>query len=171
MRQASLLVSATIDRTITALSGVAAAAVLMMLVVTVGNIVLRLLGQPFSGTFEVVGMLSVIVNGLALAEAQRRKSHIAIDLIIGRAPIRAQLWAGAIVTVVSAVMFALLAQQLVSYGMNLRDAGSVSESLRLPYWPLALVLALGVCGLLLALLSDLGQIARNLRSETPESIW
>lgn len=171
MSRAAAVVSGAVDRFITALAGVAAAAVLLMLLVTVGNIALRLFAEPFNGTFEIVGMLSVVVNGLALAEAQRHKSHIAIDLAIEKAPIRAQLVIGALVTVASAVMFFLLAQNLVSYGLNLRDVGSVSESLRLPYWPLALVLALGVAGLILALLSDLAQITRNLRSDTPEGIW
>lgn len=163
--------TAVIDRIITILAAIAAVAMLLMLVVTVGNIVLRLVAEPYNGTFEVVGMLSVVVTGLALAEAQRTKSHIAIDLLIEKAPIRAQLVVGAVMTVISGVMFFLLAQRLVSYGLNLRDTGSVSESLRLPYWPLALVLAVGVAGLLLALVSDLAQIGRNLRSETPEGIW
>lgn len=164
-------VDGVIDRVITALAGIAAVAVLLMLLVTVGNIGLRLFAEPFNGTFEVVGMLSVVVNGLALAEAQRRKSHIAIDLLIERAPIRAQLAVGAVVTLISIVMFFLLAQNLVSFGLNLRDVGSVSESLRLPYWPLALVLAVGVVGLLLALVSDLTKIGGNLRSDNPQGIW
>lgn len=171
MKRTASLATAVIDRIITTLAGIAAVAMLLMLVVTVGNIVLRLMAEPYNGTFEIVGMLSVVVNGLALAEAQRHKSHIAIDLLIEKTPIRAQLVVGAIVTVISGVMFFLLAQNLVSYGLNLRDAGSVSESLRLPYWPLALVLAVGVGGLLLALVSDLAQIGRNLRSETPQGIW
>lgn len=171
MSRAATAVSAAVDRFISTLAGIAGAAVLLMLLVTVGNIGLRLVAEPYNGTFEIVGMLSVVVNGLALAEAQRHKSHIAIDLVIEKAPIRAQLVVGAVVTVVSIVMFFLLAQNLVSYGLNLRDVGSVSESLRLPYWPMALVLALGVLGLVLALLSDLAQISRNLRSETPEGIW
>lgn len=164
-------VNGVIDRFITVLAGIAAVAVLLMLLVTVGNIGLRLFAEPFNGTFEVVGMLSVVVNGLALAEAQRRKSHIAIDLLIEKAPIRAQLVVGAVVTLISIVMFFLLAQNLVSFGLNLRDVGSVSESLRLPYWPLALVLAVGIAGLLLALVSDLTKIGGNLRSDNPEGIW
>jgi hypothetical protein len=59
----------------------------------------------------------------------------------------------------------------VSYGLNLRDQGAVSDSLRLPYWPFSLVLAVGVAGLVLALLADLLAIGRNLRSDVPESIW
>lgn len=171
MRPAANMATAAIDRIISTLAAIAAVAMLVMLVVTVGNIVLRLVAKPYNGTFEIVGMLSVVVTGLALAEAQRHKSHIAIDLLIEKAPVRVQLVVGAAMTVISGVMFFLLAQSLVFYGLNLRDVGSVTESLRLPYWPLALILAVGVAGLLLALVSDLAQIGRNLRSDTPEGIW
>ena len=152
-------------------AGLAAAALLLMVLVTVTNIGLRVVATPYNGTYEIVGMLSVLVSGLALAEAQRHKAHIAIDLVMNRRSVRTQLLVGAVVTAVSAVMFGLLAQQLVTYGLNLRDRGAATESLRLPYWPLSLALAAGVLVLALALVSDLIQIGRNLRSRTPESIW
>lgn len=171
MRRATDLAAAAVDRTVSLFAGLAAAALLLMLLVTVGNIGLRIVASPYNGTFEIVTMLSVLVSGLALAEAQRRKSHIAIDLVMNRTPVRVQLLVGAVMTAVSVAMFALLAQQLVSYGLNLRDRGAATESLRLPYWPLSLALAAGVLVLALALVSDLLQIGRNLRSRNPESIW
>src|SRR5690606_42056557 len=99
-----------------------------MLLVTVGNIGLRIVASPYNGTYEIVTMLSVLVSGLALAEAQRHKSHIAIDIAMNRTPVRVQLLVGAVVTAVSAVLVGLLAQQLVSYGLNLRDQGAATEA-------------------------------------------
>ncbi|MDT0276367.1 TRAP transporter small permease [Blastococcus goldschmidtiae] len=160
-----------IDRVSQGLAGIAAAVLLVMLVVTVGNVVLRLVATPYYGTVEVVTFLAVAVNGLALAEAQRTRSHIAIDLFMNKAPARIQLVVGAVITLVSAALFILLAQQLVSYGLNLKDQGALSDSLRLPYWPFSLILAVGIAGLALALISDLLSIGRNLRSDMPESIW
>lgn len=165
------LLQSGIDRFVSVLAGVAALALVLMLFVTVGNIGLRLFATPYSGTFEIVGMLAVVVNGLALAEAQRHKAHIAIDLLTERMSTRVQLAIAAVVTAVSIGLFVLLSRQLLDYGLNLRRAGSVTESLKVPYWPLSLVLALGVLGLALALLSDLAQIGRNLRSDAPEGIW
>lgn len=160
-----------VDKVAKALATVAGTALVLMLALTVGNIVLRLVAAPYHGTFEIVGLLAVVVNGLALAAAQQSKSHIAIDLVMNRFSGRVQLYLGAAVTVVAIGLFVLLTQQLVSYGLNLRDQGAVTESLRLPFWPVALVLAAGVAGLALALVGDLLQIRRNLRSDTPEGIW
>lgn len=162
---------AVVDKVAKALATVAGTALLLMLALTVGNIVLRLVATPYHGTFEIVGLLAVVVNGLALAAAQQAKSHIAIDLVMNRFSVRVQLYLGAIVSVVAIGLFVLLAQQLVSYGLNLRDQGAVTESLQLPFWPVALVLAAGVAGLALALVGDLLQIRRNLRSDCPEGIW
>jgi TRAP-type C4-dicarboxylate transport system permease small subunit len=164
-------VSRVLDGISQLLAMIAAAALLVMLVLTVGNIGLRLVATPYYGTFELVALLAIIVNGLALAEAQRVRSHIAIDLFMNKAPTRVQLVVGGVLTVVAIGLFALLAQQMITYGMNLRDQGAVTDSLRLPYWPFSLVLAVGVGGLVLALVNDLVAIGRNLRSDVPEGIW
>jgi TRAP-type C4-dicarboxylate transport system permease small subunit len=164
-------VSKVIDGISQGLAMIAAAALLAMLLLTVGNIGLRLFATPYFGTFEVVALLAIIVNGLALAEAQRVRAHIAIDLFMNKASVRVQLIVGGLITVVSIALFALLAQQMVFYGLNLRDQGARTDSLQWPYWPFSLVLAVGVAGLVLALVNDLLAVGRNLRSDVPESIW
>ncbi|WP_298332022.1 TRAP transporter small permease [Haloactinopolyspora sp.] len=160
-----------IDAVTDALAGAAGVALLLMVALTVGNIALRQIATPYHGTFELVGLLAVLVNGLALAAAQRSRTHVAVDLFMTRRPVRVQLVVGAIITTIAAVLFVLLTQQLVSYSLNLRDEGAVTESLRMPFWPMALALAVGVAGLALALVADLLAIRRNLRSSTPEAIW
>jgi len=102
------LATAAVNWTVSFFAGLAAAALLLMVLVTVGNIGLRVAATPYNGTYEIVGMLSVLVSGLALAEAQRHKTHIAIDLVMSRRSVRVQLLVGAVVTAVSAVMFALV---------------------------------------------------------------
>lgn len=169
-REASAL-TRSINAVTASLAAVAGVVLLMMLVLTVGNIVLRLVATPYHGTFEIVGLMAVLVNGLALGEAQRRRAHIAIDLVMTRFSTRTQLYVGAAVTIAGIVLFCLLAQQMVAYGLNLREQGAVTESLRLPFWPVSLALAVGVAGLVLALVNDLLTIRRNLRSQTPETIW
>lgn len=154
-----------------ALSVVAGVALLAMVALTVGNIVLRVFATPYYGTSEIIALLAVVVNGLALAEAQREKSHITVDLLMSRVSVRAQLIVGAAVTVLSVVLFSLLSQQLVGYGLNLQEEGALTDSLQLPYWPFPLVLAVGAAGLALALIGDVFAIVRNLRSAHPEGIW
>lgn len=160
-----------IGRVSSAAASVAGVALLAMLAITVGNMLLRAVASPIFGTFELVGLLAVAVNGLALGEAQRQKSNVSIDLVMSRTPMRVQLASGGLVTVVSVVLFSVVGWRLFVYAMNTRASGSRTESLRLEYWPVTLVLATGVVILVLALLADLSAIVRNLRSDEPEGIW
>lgn len=153
------------------LAAVAGVTLLLMLAVTVGNMLLRAFATPYYGTFEVIGLMAVVVNGLALGEAQRRKSHVAVDIVMSRTPIRIQLIVGVAVTLLSVALFFLVSRQLVAYGLNMSAQGALTESLRIPFWPVTLVLAVGVAGLVLALVADLLAIRRNLRSDKPEGIW
>lgn len=150
-------------------SAVAGVTLLLMLALTVGNVLLRALATPLFGTVELVGLMAAVVTGLALADTQRHHTHIAIDLLMSRRSPRTQLVVSALVTAVAAALFALVGWQLVRYGWNLRTRGAVTDSLRLPYWPVVLALSFGFAGLVLALLGDLLAIARNLRSERPEA--
>ena len=154
-----------------ALAGIAGVALVGMLLLTVVNIGLRLFASPYAGTFELVSFLSVIVIGLSLAVAQRYKTHVSIDILVSKFSMRTQLVIGAFITVLSMAVFFLIANELIAYSLNLQEKGSVSDSLRWPYWPLGMILAVGIFGLVLALLSDLIQIFRNLKSANPESIW
>lgn len=159
------------DRAVRLLAFVAGAALLAMLALTVLNIALRAFATPFYGTFEVVGLLAAVVSGLALGVAQRERAHVAIDLVMSRAPTRLQLVVGAAVTLASVALFAMLAQQMWLYGMNFKEVGARSETLRLEFWPVPLVVAVGAAGLVLALIADLSQILRQLRAGEPQNLW
>lgn len=160
-----------IDRISISLAGVAGIALLLMLGLTVGDVVLRLVGIPLDGAYELIGLMAVVVNGLALAEAQRSKSHIAIDLIMNLTPKRVQLYVGILVTLVSGVLIALLAQHLLLYSLNMRDTGSATPSLQLEIWPAPMVLAIGVGALALALVADLVALGGSLRSNALDHVW
>jgi TRAP-type C4-dicarboxylate transport system permease small subunit len=164
-----------VDRSIAwvvrALAGVAGATLLLMLLLTVGNMGLRAFATPYFGTFELVALMAVVVSGLSLGEAQRHQTHVAIDIVTSRLPMSVQQVVGVVVALVATALFGLVAWQLVRYGWNLKAHGAVTESLRIPYWPVVLVLAGGFVGLVLALLSDVMAGARGLRRTCPEEVW
>ena len=53
-----------------ALAGVA---VIALMLLASGNVIMRMFGKPFSGTYELVGFLGALVIAFALGETQRRK--------------------------------------------------------------------------------------------------
>lgn len=165
------MIERIIARASAGLAAVGGVALLAMLALTITNMVMRLVATPFYGTVDLVSLLAVLVNGFALAEAQRHKAHVSIELVTTRLPIRAQLAVGAITTLVAMGMFSLAAWQLTSYASNLANRGARTDSMGLPYWMVAMALAVGVAMLVLVLLRDLLLIGYQWRRPEPEGIW
>lgn len=160
------------DAVAKALAYVAGIAMLLLIVVLVGNAIRTQLAAPFGATYEVVSALGVIVGGLALADAQVHKSHVAIDIVMTRAPKYLQLLIGTLVTGASIGLFVYLAQGLWAYASTQRAANAATDQLGIPVWLLITALLVGVIGLVLALIGDLGRIWRSARDRNPEvDIW
>lgn len=141
-----------------ALLVIAAASLVWLMLLLVGNVVLRSVAEPVTGTYEMASMIGVLVAGLALADAQRAKSHVSIDFLTNRLPAKVQKWLAAVVIVASIALLVQLTVSLVVYGLNQRLTGAVTESLRIPFWPSVLLLAAGVAGIVLVLLGDLARL-------------
>lgn len=154
------------------LAYIAGAAMLLLVVVLVGNAIRSQMDSPFRATYEVVSALGVIVGALALADAQVHKSHVAIDVVMTRVGKRLQLIVGTIVTLASIVLFFYVARGLWAYATTQRMANSATDQLGIPVWMLITALFIGVLGLILALVGDLGRIWRSARDRSPEvNIW
>lgn len=149
------------------LAGLAGVALFVTMVVIVGNMVLRAVATPFPGAFEVVGWLAAITSGLAVGYTQLHRGHVDIDILTRALPFRVQAGLQAAVTLVSAGFFLLLAWRLTEMAARLRDVGTVSESLRVPFHHFVYALALGMVGLTVALLADLVHSARAARRGRP----
>lgn len=165
------MIERIIARASAAMAAVGGVALLAMLALTIVNMIMRLVATPFYGTVDLVSLLAVLVNGFALAEAQRHKAHVSIELVTTRLPMRAQLAIGAVTTLVSMVVFGLASWQLTAYASNLAAEGARTDSMGLPYWMVAMALAVGVAMLVLVLLRDLLLIGRQARRPEPEGIW
>lgn len=140
-----------------ALAAVAGVALIATMIVLIANVVLRIVAAPLASTFELISMTSIVVIGLALGDAQMHRAHVSIDLLVGRFPKGVRILLGVAVTVASGAIFVQLAASLLTYGLNLRAEGAATESLAIPLWPSALVLVVGVGGLVLALGADLAK--------------
>lgn len=165
------MIERAIAKLSSAMAALAGVALLAMLAVTVVNMVMRVVATPYFGTVDVVSLLAVLVNGFALAEAQRHKSHVAIELVTSRLAMRVQLVIAVVTTVLSMAIFTVAAWRLVVYAQNLSAARARTDSIGLSYWPVAMLLALGVTVLVLVLLRDLLLIRRQWNDPDPQGIW
>lgn len=136
MRQVSLICSHA-----------AGIAVVVMMLLSTADVVLRFFGRPITGAYEIVGFLGILVVSFALARTSMEKGNIAVDILVNLFPRRVQ----AVITLcnhlVGAVLFGLISWQSLMYGLELKRSGEVSLTLGMPVYPFALGIAVG-CGLL-----------------------
>jgi TRAP-type C4-dicarboxylate transport system permease small subunit len=133
---------------------VAGAAVIVMMALTCADVVLRLMRHPIPGTYEVVGFLGTVIISFSLALTSLEKGHIAVDILVERLPQRIQIAIETFISLVGAVLFALVAWQCLFYAMDLKRSGEVSLTLAMPIYPFVHGIALGSGLLCFVLLSE-----------------
>jgi TRAP-type C4-dicarboxylate transport system permease small subunit len=90
-------------------------------------VVCRLAGHPISASYELSGFFGALLAALALADTQRKRGHVELDLFTRNYPSSVRRWAGAFNVLIGAVLTALLGCQLILRAGVLLKAGEVSE--------------------------------------------
>ncbi|MBU2234613.1 MAG: TRAP transporter small permease [Proteobacteria bacterium] len=133
---------------------VAGAAVILMMVLTCADVVLRLLRQPITGTYEIVGFLGTVIVSFSLAFTSLEKGHIAVELLVEKLPRRMQVGIEAVTSLIGAALFSLITWQSLVYAADIRQSGEVSVTLTMPIYPFIYGIAAGSGLLCLVLLSE-----------------
>lgn len=133
------------------LNAVAALAIIIMMVLTCADVVLRFFGHPILGTYEIIGFLGSVVVSFSLAYTSIEKGHVSVEILIERLPERLQHFIDGVGSSISAVLFGLLAWQSAVYALEIKRSGEVSMTLQMPIYPFLLGIAVG-CGLLFVVL-------------------
>ena len=130
------------------------AALLTAMLVAVANMILRPLGLPITGSFEIMGFASAVIAACGLASAQDKRSHIAVDILFRSFPKPLKRIFAATGYLMCSAFFALSAWRLVQMARNFMATGEVSETLRIPFYPVVAFVALGLLLLAITLLRD-----------------
>jgi TRAP-type C4-dicarboxylate transport system permease small subunit len=131
-------------------SWIGGAALLVMIGVACANMLLRPLGAPLKGAYELVGFFGALTVAFALGHAQLTRSHIAVDILATRYSKRTQRLMNAISSFLCTIFFLLVAWQVAIFATTIWKRGETSETLRIIYHPF--VYAVSICCLLLALI-------------------
>lgn len=152
------------------LNALAAAAVMLMMLLTCADVVLRLFRRPIPGTYELVGFLGAVFVSFSLAQTALDRGHIAVDFLVRTLPEKAQQMVEAVNTAICTVLFALVCLQAADYADSVKHAGEVSMTLQMPLYPIVYGISAG-CALLGAVLAlqcaqALTQLAGNSASDS-----
>ena len=127
----------------------------MMMLLTVIDVILRYLGRPITGTFELMSFAGALVAGLAIAQTSMDGAHVNVDMLSQALPPQRRDVLLVFTKLVGNGIFALLAWALFLKGNDLYKTHEVSLTLHVPYYPVAY--GLSFCSLVecLVLLSDI----------------
>ncbi len=123
-----------------------------VMLLIVANIILRtVFNKPILGTYELVGFLTAMGVGLALANCALQNGHIAVGFIMDRFSRKIQSIADIFVNAASLLFWATAVWYLGRFGLAMKVKGLVSPSAEIPVYPFIYVVAFGVSGLCLVL--------------------
>lgn len=140
-------IDSLVERLATFFNGIAAAAVVGMMVLTCMDVLLRFFRHPIPGTYEIVGLLGAVFVSFSLARTSVDQGHIAVDFLVQRLPQRWQYAVEAVNAGICALLFTVICRQCVLYALDLKTSGEVSMTLQIPIHPFVLGIALG-CAML-----------------------
>jgi TRAP-type C4-dicarboxylate transport system permease small subunit len=130
----------------------------IMMMLTVVDIVLRMFNKPIVGTYELVAVLSAITIGFAIPPTSLDRGHIYVDFMLEHCPDALRKGILIFTRVLGIVLMALLAWHLFLKAGFLYRGGDVSQTLHVPYYPVAYALSLCMFVECIVLIKDLTNI-------------
>lgn len=112
------------------------------------NMLMRPIGVPITGAYELVGFFGALVVALPLGYAQINRSHISVDILATRYSKRTKKIMNGISSFLCMIFFILVAWETADYATAIWKRGETSETLRIIYHPFVYLVAL--CCLLLS---------------------
>jgi TRAP-type C4-dicarboxylate transport system permease small subunit len=125
---------------------VSGAGLMVMVLVTSLDVVLRVFRLSFTGAYDLLKIAAVVTVAAALPYTTAIKGHVAIEYFFHKLGRRGRAVVDALMRLLGMGLFSLLAWGSVQYGNSLRQSGEVSLTLQLPIFWVPYLLAAS-CGL------------------------
>ena len=142
---------------------VAGTALVSIMLLTTCDVVLRYLGHPILGSYDLVSFGAAFVIGFALPRTSWEKMHITVDLLVEKIP-RRRFIVDLVTRAMALALFVLVGWNLFILGAGFFKTGEETLTLGIPLFPMAY--ALGFCAFLqcFALIGDVVKIVLQRRA-------
>jgi TRAP-type C4-dicarboxylate transport system permease small subunit len=140
---------------------VAGVSLVLLMVLTLLDVVLRQCGKPILGTYELVGYAGGLAIGLAMPVTSWWRGHVHVDTFLAWVPRPARRAIHIGTRLIGAGLFGVLTWNLVRLGLELRASGEVSSTLELKYYPMVFGLAAASMVQALVLLCHIDMVRRG----------
>lgn len=147
---------------------IAGAALVFMMLLTVCDVILRYLGKPVTGTYELVGLAGAVVIGFVIPQSTYDKAHVTVDFLVENFSEKRRRITDVITRLFGVLLFLLLGWNFMKLGATLYRTGEVSLTLNVPFYPIPY--GLGICSFIecLVLVCAIARIVPERRVKTDE---
>ncbi len=122
---------------------IAGTSLTFLMLLTVGDVILRYFKRPIVGTYELVAFSGAVVIGFSIPFTSWMKGHVYVDFLILRFSQKVRNVFNIITRYLVICLFLMIGWNLIKYGMDLRKSGEVSPTLHFPFYPVAY--GIGIC--------------------------
>jgi TRAP-type C4-dicarboxylate transport system permease small subunit len=141
---------------------IAGIALTFMMFITVVDVGLRAGGRPIVGVYEVVALCLAIVIGFGIPQVSLDGAHVFMEIGLDKLSPKGQNIMKTFTRLLCIGLFIFMGYNLFSVAAEFHASGEVSQTLRLPFFPVAY--GVGVCCFLECLVFIL-EIAKIWRGE------
>jgi TRAP-type C4-dicarboxylate transport system permease small subunit len=117
------------------LNVIAAVMLAFMILLTVADVILRSARAPIVGTYEIVGLLGAVLIGFSIPFTTWVRGHIRVDLFVMQLPPATRRVFNIISRCLGIGLFILIGWNLIILGIDLAEAGEVTITRRIPFYP------------------------------------
>lgn len=128
------------------LAGCAALAVVIMMVITSLDVIMRAFGSPMRGSYDIVKIAGALAIACALPYTTAVKGHVAVEYFFQKLSHAGRIIVDTLVRLIVMNLFIFLTWANIQFGERLRINGEVTPTLEIPVYWIPYVIA-GACGL------------------------
>ncbi len=128
---------------------------LLIMLLVVGNVIFRMFGRPFDGSYEWVGFMMGTAISFSLAYCALREGHIAIGILVERLGGKIRQAVLLLEKLLSFFFLALTVRMILLYGNRMLESGHVGMNTGVPLYYFAYIIAFGFLVYCLVLIYNL----------------
>ncbi len=110
---------------------------LVMFLMTLAEVTMRFMWKPIPGTYELISFMGGLVIGFSMPFTSQMNGHVNVDFMVEKLSTAKKDLVYRLTRVAVLVFFLLIGWSLISMGMDLYKTREVSQTLKVPYYPVA----------------------------------
>jgi len=140
---------------------VAGVTLTLVMGITVADVILRILGRPIVGAFELVAFFGAMVIGFSIPFTSWVRGHIFVDFLVMKFSKGVRKGINVFTRLLGLGLFGLIGWNLMKMGADLHRSGEVSPTLHVPFYPV--VYGIGIVCLIqvLVMIADIVKVLKE----------